>query len=51
MHDNRTNHGHYYYNPIYNTRPTKTSPEETALAILLTVGLLLVLILANLATK
>lgn len=51
MNDNRTRHQHYYYNPIYDTQPTKASPEENALAILLTVGLVLVLILANLATK
>lgn len=47
-------HEHYYYNPKYDNRTTtRTSrnPEETALAILLSIGLVLVLILANLATK
>ena len=51
MTDNRTKNAHWYYNPIYDTKPTKASPEETALAVLLSVGLVLVLILANIATK
>ena len=47
-------HEHWYYNPKYDTRPTHSTqrnPEETALAIVLSIGLVLVLILANLATK